>query len=248
MDKEKEVLKRWLEKNNEIIEFEEGACLPSKPENKWKFYFRIQEALEGLHGYTSSDCKIAERAELSGQVVVREGARILPGAFIEGPAYVGKNTLVGNSALIRANSFLSAGSVVGNHCYCTAGVLGPKAGAFHFSGISRSVLERNCRVSAFVVTGTTRPDLKTIEKNLPPSIDRDTKKRGCTIGENTFLGAHVATVPGIDIGKNSFIGNFVTVDENIPEETYIVSKIPTERAENKLETVEVTYPEVKFRR
>lgn len=232
----------WFNSHRWLKDFEEGLPLIGKPEAKWKFYYNIQKALESLPTYISPKSKISRTAEYSGQVIIESGVQILPGVFIEGPAYIGRNALVGNCSLVRAGSFISNGAIIGNHCYCTASVLGPKAGAFHFCGISRSLLERNSRVSAFVVTATTRPDLKPITNYLPDKKISKLIKRGCIIGENTFVGPYVFIAPGVAIGKNCLIGSSAHVTSDIVDQTRLDPVFKIKVRENKISTAKAPQP------
>jgi NDP-sugar pyrophosphorylase family protein len=204
-------VKEWFDLRNDIKKFERTGYLSSRDAaERWRFYWSVQDALSSITRYISRGAKLSRSAELSGDVVVERGAQILPNAFIEGPAFVGQGVVVGNSALIRAGSFLSRGSLVGNHCYCTASVLAPDVRVSHFCGVSRSLLARNCYLSAFVVTATTRPDLRAIavpgmkEEEFPQKI-------GTLIGEDTYVAPHVVIAPGVHIGSHCVVDSFSVV-------------------------------------
>ena len=229
----------WFVEHSLIKDFEEGVELQGSSEEKWAFYFEVQNALLSLPRHISPNAKVSQSAELVGQIVIEAGAQILPGVFIEGPVYIGQDVMVGNNALIRRGSFFSRGSIVGNHCYSTAAVFGPDAGAFHFCGISRSLLEKNSRLSAFVVTATTRPDLQPITANIGSRFEGEiTMKRGTLIGENTFIGAHVVIAPGISIEKNCYIGPYVLVRSDVQAGKMLEVKLEVEITENYLTVAE----------
>jgi len=218
---------KWLQA------FEQGEVLPIDVTKKWEFFYHVQQVLLELPAYIDREARVSKNAEISGQVYIDNGARILPGAFIEGPTYIGKNVVVGNSALIRPLSFLSQDCIVGNHCYCTESVIAPGSGAFHFCGISRSLLEKNCRITAFVITATVKPDLTPINRCIPNEI-KPPLKQGCIIGENTFIGAHVVLAPGIIIGKDCFIGPFTYINHDIPCGKFIAADNKLAITENKI--------------
>ena len=244
------LLTEWFERHSWLRSFEEGQPLSGTPEDKWRFYFAVQAALESLPLFVSKEARISKASERVGTVVIEPDAQILPGAFVEGPAYIGQGVVVGNGALIRAGSFLSRGSVIGNHCYCTASVLAAKAGAFHFCGVSRSVLERNCRLSAFVVTGTARPDLQPIPKHLPKDMfsmaHKAPAKRGCLIGENTFLSSHVCIAPGIAIGPNCLIAPFTYVHTDVPPGSRVEAPLSFRISKNRITVAEIDTPAIQF--
>jgi UDP-N-acetylglucosamine diphosphorylase / glucose-1-phosphate thymidylyltransferase / UDP-N-acetylgalactosamine diphosphorylase / glucosamine-1-phosphate N-acetyltransferase / galactosamine-1-phosphate N-acetyltransferase len=230
----------WFAEHSLIKDFEEGVEVQGFSEEKWAFYFQVQGALSSLPRYISPSAKVSQSAEIVGQVVIEAGAQILPGVFIEGPVYIGRDVMVGNNALIRGGSFLSRSSIIGNHCYSTEAIFGPGAGAFHFCGISRSLLEKNSRLSAFVVTATTRPDLQPITSHIPNKFEcKMTLKRGTIIGENTFIGAHVAIPPGISIEKNCCIGPYAFVQSDLQAGKMLKVKLDVEISENQLTVAEI---------
>lgn len=235
MDISKKNVKTWFKKYAFLKAFEEGTEVQGTPEEKWAFYFKVQDALLSLPRYISPEARVSQSAECEGQVVIEAGAQILPGAFIEGPTYIGQDVMVGNNALIRRGSFLSKGCIIGSQCYCTTSILGPGAGVFHFCGISRSLIEKNSRLSAFVITATTRPDLQPIMAHLPYEYKADLIiKRGSIIGENTFIGAHVVIAPGISIEKNCYIGPYAFVNSDIQAGKVLEVKQEVEIRENRL--------------
>lgn len=224
----------WLSSHDEIEEFQSTGLLPALLHEKWGLYDRIQNALHSLPRFISPDAKIAETSEIVGNVVVESGARILSGAYIEGPAFIGKNAIVGNASLIRPGTFLSHEVSVGSHCYCTAVMCAPYVRVTHFCGVSRSILEKFSTLSAFILTASLRADLKPIELNLT-DMDIAPMKRGCVVGENTYIAPHVTINPGVHIGANCFIGSFVIVSRNIPDKMQLRNLSTSEIKENTIE-------------
>ena len=240
-------IRQWFMEHAWISNFEKGIHLEGTSEEKWEFYFNFQDALKSIPSYTSPNARISRTSEFVGQVVIEDGAQILPGAYIEGPAYIGKNAFVGNGALIRPGSFLSRGSVIGFQCYSTAALLGPKAGAFHYCGVSRSLLEKNCRLTAYIVTGSARPDFLPILAHFPNDAGSPPIKRGCLIGENSFISSHVVIRPGITIEFNCFIGPFIFVSEDVSSETSLELEDGVKVRKNILNIAEIpAAPSVSF--
>lgn len=229
-----------------VLSFEHGRSLDGTTADKWAFYARVQRVLMSARPYVSPGAQISKSAEIVGPVVVEEGARVLPGAFIEGPAYLGRGVLVGNCTLVRPGSFLSRKVVLGNHCYCTAAVLGPTAGAFHFCGVSRSLLEKNSRLSAFVVTASTRPDLRPVAEDASYS---KLLKRGCLIGQNTFVGAHTVLMPAVVVGSDCLIGAYCEIRKDVPSRTRILRPCTLDMQQNTTVVAEhPKSPSVEFER
>src|SRR5438270_9334111 len=211
---------KWIRDHKSIWEFErDDNPADTRPIMLRKTHTSIMEALLSAPSFVHPNAMIHERAVVQGNVVIEDGVQILPDAVINGPAFLGRNSVVGNFSLLRTNCFLARDSLVGNHCYCNEAVIGRSARIAHFANFSRSILAYNSSVSAFVITATVKAD----KSELPPTSSRPTtdSKRGCTIGANTFVAPHVLILPGIDIGNRSFIGSFTIISHDIPDDTYV---------------------------
>lgn len=208
-------LNGWIRANPAQADFAANGSLPDNAIDKWAFYSETQEALLTIPRSLSRESRISRSAEISGKVVIEPGAVVLPGAFVEGPAFIGRNVIVGNSSLVRRGTILANDSTVGNHCNCTAVLFAPGVRVTHFCGVSRSILEQDCCLSAFVITGTLRADARPVTLNAPLG-ETPPEKRGCIIGQRTYVAPHVTISPGVQIGHDCFIGSFVVVNENVP--------------------------------
>lgn len=206
----------WINELRGLVDFEKNGMLKGTTIDKWEFYDKLQKHFEEMPNYISPDSNISKNVEIRGKVIIERDVSILPFSVITGPVYIGKNVIIGNYSFIRPRTFISNDALIGNHCYCNEALIGCKVRVSHFCGISRSILERNATVSAFVLTTTLKADRSSVNiRNNGDFISYD--KRGCIIGENTYLAPHVNTSPGIAIGKNSFVGSFVFVHKNIPD-------------------------------
>ncbi|MEQ8672821.1 MAG: sugar phosphate nucleotidyltransferase [Aggregatilineales bacterium] len=153
----------------------------------------------------SDDAFIAPGASIVGNVYIGAGARVFPGAAVVGPAYVGAGTIVGNNSLVRSSMVLNncevgftteiARSYVADRC------------SMHACRVLDSVFSEGVNFSA----GCTTANLRIDRGNVPTQIKgqrvytgRD--KFGAVIGEGSFLGVDVMTMPGVKIGTKVNIG------------------------------------------
>lgn len=144
-------------------------------------------------------------AVIDGAVYIDPTAKIEAYAVIKGPAYIGKNVIVGNHSLIR-QSMVEEGSTVGFGSEVARSYVGPGCN-LHHTFVGDSVLEGKVNMSWGTVTANLRLDGKTIRISLPNGTVFDTlrNKLGACIATNAFLGVGVSTMPGTIIGPNANI-------------------------------------------
>lgn len=237
----------WATDDSSVREFAQYGGLASKTTDCWIQYRRIQSELEGINQSISEDAIVSPEATIVGPVHIAEGAKILPGAQIEGPAFIGKNVLIGSFALLRGGTFVGNESVIGSYCECSNSVVGPNTGIFHFNVISHSLIGRHCHITSFVVTGSTRPDMKPVVSNPDIKGVEEILQRGCVIHPSTYVGPHVHIHPDTVIGEECAIESFVRVEDDITSGTHISIELPKEKNENKLDTVGINdSPEYPF--
>jgi bifunctional UDP-N-acetylglucosamine pyrophosphorylase/glucosamine-1-phosphate N-acetyltransferase len=159
---------------------------------------------------------------LSGDVIVRAGAKIFHGAAVVGPAYIGANTIVGNNALVRQSMVLDN---------CNVGFTTEVARSYVASGcqmhacrVLDSIFGPDVNFSAGCTTANLRIDhgiVSTAVKGQKVATGRD--KLGAIIGAGAFLGVDVMTMPGVKIGEGAQVGpgTHVYHDVNNRQRVYI---------------------------
>ena len=88
----------------------------------------------------------------------------------------------------------------------------------HSGYIGDSMIGKNCRLGAGVVTANVRIDrgiIKSVVKNK--KIETGLKRFGCIIGNNTKTGIRCSFMPGVLVGSDCFIGPSSVVFENIED-------------------------------
>ena len=173
-----------------------------------------------------------EDSTLKGKVVVEEGAHIY-NSYIEGPAYIGKNSVVGPFVYIRpvtalgANCSLSSGTTIKNS------ILMDNVNAKHLSYIGDSIVGENCNFGAGTQIANYRFDASTVKMKIGEiKYDTEKHKLGVLIGDNVKTGVLSCTMPGKTIGDGSWIGAGVVVNKDIPRNTKVFVKQVLEYVDN----------------
>ncbi len=161
------------------------------------------QRIDGQH--ISESAYVAPGAAVLGNVVIEAGAKLFHGAAVVGPAYIGRNTIVGNGALVRH-------SMVLDHCevgYTTEiarSYVGDHVG-MHACRVLDSVFAPHVNFSAGCTTANLRIDHGRVPSYVKgQKLDSGRDKFGAVIGEGAFLAVDVMTMPGVKIGEGAQIG------------------------------------------
>ena len=164
----------------------------------------------------SPEAYVSEQAAIVGDVIIEAGAKVFPGAGIVGPAYIGKDTIVGNGALVRHAMVLNN---------CQVGFTTEVARSYVADGVNLhacrvldSIFAENVNFSAGCTTANLRIDkgiVPTTVKGQRMASGRD--KFGSVIGAGAFLGVDVMTMPGTKIGADAVIGPGTHVHDDVPD-------------------------------
>lgn len=153
---------------------------------------------------------VAKTAVLGGAVMIDAGAKILDHAVIQGPAYIGRNVVVGNGALVR-ESCIEEGSQVGYGSEVARSYLGP-ATKGHMMYIGDSIIEGSVNISAGTVLANYRFDHEEISVCMPSGkVKTGRKKFGSIIAKNSITGINSSLMPGTVIGSHVSIGSGCTI-------------------------------------
>src|SRR3989344_1236546 len=214
-----------ITRQNELYRLLEQASgkKPKKIKYPWQFLDLLDEALPLIKRQISEDVSVSAHAIVEGEVVLGKGVRIFEGAKVRGPAYIGDGSIIGNGALVRE-------SIVGENCvvgYCTeiARSLIGSPSWFHTNYVGDSVFDGNISMGSGAITANLRLDeaeIKTLVKDKKLATGRN--KLGVIVGAGTRFGVNSVPMPGIKIGKNSFVGAGVILNQDLPDSSFCVIK------------------------
>lgn len=171
--------------------------------------------LQKIESYRGKNIRIAESAEIIGNVYIGDNTIIREGARIKGVCYIGKNVHVGTNAILRDGVILEDNVVIGGHMEVKNSFI-MKNSTTHSGYIGDSVIGESTKIAAQFCTANVRLDrgkINSIVKNV--KVPTGFASLGGFIGDNTQIGIHVSTMPGIIIGNNVIIGPSTTVLKNI---------------------------------
>ena len=146
--------------------------------------------------------------------VISSTAKIGKNVVIDGPVYIGENCVIGHHNVLRGPVNVEANCKTGAFMEMKHSIV-QEGTTFHSGYLGDSVVGRNCRFGAGFVTGNLRLDRKPVH-GLP--------KLGATIGDNSVLGIHSGTMPGVLIGINCVVGPGTHVFKDLPDGTTLYAK------------------------
>ncbi|MDD5318175.1 MAG: sugar phosphate nucleotidyltransferase [Candidatus ainarchaeum sp.] len=178
----------------------------------WQFLDASGHIIGGMKAENRGE---VENSTIKGKVVVEKGAKIF-NSYVEGPAYIGRNSVVGPFVYIRpatavgGNCSLSSGTTVKNS------ILMDGVNAKHLTYIGDSIVGENCNFGAGTQVANYKFDASSVRMRVG-EINYDTEKHklGVVIGDNVKTGVLSCAMPGKTIGDGCWIGAGVVVNKDI---------------------------------
>ncbi|MBS7650048.1 MAG: sugar phosphate nucleotidyltransferase [Candidatus Bathyarchaeia archaeon] len=186
----------------------------------WDLLDANEKALKDLepevNGYVDN------KATLVGPVTIEPEAKILSGAMIEGPVYVGQRTVIGPNCYIRPYTSLGQNVRIGNGCEIKNSIIMDNTKIPHQSYVGDSIIGENCNLGAGTITGNLRLDGRTIQMNIKGTmINSGRRKLGAIVGDHVSTGVNVNLMPGVRIGSGTSIGPGITVYRDLPSNVMV---------------------------
>ncbi len=176
--------------------------------------------LQSLTPHVDSTAVISPKSSINGNVVIEEGVKIMDFAVINGPVYIGKNTIVANHALVRTAN-VEANCVIGHTTEIARSVLQPHCWT-HQNFIGDSIFDENVSLGAGARTANLRLNEQNIfTKIKDEKINSGQSKFGSVIGKNVRVGINASLMPGIKIGKETFLGAGGVYTQDVAENQFV---------------------------
>ena len=173
------------------------------------FFFKSME--EGI----DPSAEISESAVIKGKVRIEAGVKVFDNVVIQGPAYIGKNTIIANNSLVRG-SVIGDDCVLGYTCEIARSFIGDDCW-FHSNYVGDTVMGNNNSFGAGAVCANLRLD----EKNIGES---NRNKLGPILGDNIRVGVNSSLMPGIKIGTTTRITSGLVLAQDIEPGKYVSGK------------------------
>ena len=184
----------------------------------WEALGRIESYLREL-GATSIEGKVSTGAWLEGDlIVIGEGSVVEPGAYIQGPCFIGRNTEVRHGAYLRGNVVVGDGCVVGHATEVKNSVFLDGAKAGHFAYVGDSLLGRGVNLGAGTKLANLRLDGARVTVRIGENeIDTGRRKLGAVLGDGTETGCNSVTNPGTFLGRGCRVLPCVNIGGHAPD-------------------------------
>ncbi|MFN4212418.1 MAG: sugar phosphate nucleotidyltransferase [Microgenomates group bacterium] len=166
-----------------------------------KYPWQVLPALKYFLGKLDGD-----KVKLGKNVKIGQGVKIV------GPTYIGDNTIIGDFVLIR-ESIIENNCLIGAFSEVARSYLGEKV-YLHRNYVGDSILDKNVLLGAGAVLANFRFDSQPIKNTY-------LSKLGSIIGEGSKIGANATILPGVKIGRNTFIGPLEMVDKDIEDNKFV---------------------------
>lgn len=154
-----------------------------------------------------------------------KGSILRAGTYVEGPAVIGENCDVGPNSYIRPFTSIGDKCRVGNACEIKNSILMHNTRVPHLSYVGDSIIGENVNFGAGTITANLRLDEKPIYVTVKGQrVNSERKKLGALVGDNVKTGIGVTIMPGVTIGPDSAIGANLTVDSDVPRNTFVYTK------------------------
>lgn len=179
------------------------------------------EVLSQIHNYIleiGSQLDLEKYDKIGEDVWIAKTAKVMPSAYIHGPAIIGENAEIRHCAFIRGKVIVGNDAIVGNSTEVKNVILFNKALVPHYNYVGDSILGYKAHMGAGSITSNVKSDKKlVVVKNGKQNIETGLKKFGAMIGDNVEVGCGTVLNPGTVIGKNSNIYPLSSVRGVIPQ-------------------------------
>jgi len=214
-------LSMLMKKNKFVLYPHEGDFATLK--YPWHVLDVLHVLLESIPDHRGKNIEIKSNVVIEGNVFIDDDVRIFENTKIVGPCYIGRGTIIGNNNIIRA-SHIGAECVTGFNTDITRSYIGDSCW-FHTNYIGDSVLEGNVSMGSGAVLANLRLDDQAIFSTINgEEISSYSNKLGALIGKHVRIGVNTSVMPGVKIGKGTFVGSGMIIDKDIPDESYCVMK------------------------
>lgn len=179
------------------------------------------ERLRSLQPHRGAGARIAPGALLEGAVRVEAGAVVCHGACIAGPVVLGEGCRIGNYAMIRGPTWIGPGTCVGYATEIKNAIVGHGVRIGPLCFVADSWLEDEAYLGAMVRTSNHRLDGKTVVVRIDGAEhDSGLEKLGCLVGARARLGIQVVVLPGRVVAPGSLFAPRITIERNLPAGRY----------------------------
>ncbi len=189
----------------------------------WHILSMMKFFLEKIKGnHIDETAEISKQAVITGSVIIEKNVKIGDFVKITGPAYIGENSIIGDYSLIR-ESHIGEDCLIGSYTEVARSYIGNKV-YLHRNYVGDSILGDKVMMGAQAVMANLRFDGGTIKSYVgDEKVDTNMSKLGAMIGSEAKIGVNATVIPGIKIGKKTWIAPREIVNYDIEDNSYLVA-------------------------
>ncbi|MEM7335194.1 MAG: glucose-1-phosphate thymidylyltransferase [Chloroflexota bacterium] len=232
------------------IQDEETAVFFEDCTYVWEAIFKIKTHIGRLVGDQQTILgEVMDGAYVSDQpIYIGEGARIEPGAYVDGPAYIAPGAVVRHGAFVRENVIMLSGAILGHASEAKNSLLLKNAHAPHFNYVGDSIMGQNTNLGAGTkLSNLTINSQKDPETGKRPTVilmvdgeqyDTGLAKIGAIIGDDTQTGCNSVLNPGCLLGPRSLVYANLSLRKGVyPPDSIHKLRQNVRRMENRFKTI-----------
>ena len=176
-------------------------------EQVWEVFTRLEPYLRQLIASIPVDQRIKGEvragAKIYGDdVVIEEGALVESTAYIRGPVYIGKKTIIGPGAFLRGPVLTGAECIIGNSVEAKNTIMLNHSWVSHFNYIGDSVLGNNTSLGAGAHLANTKITGTSVRV---AGCDTGLLRFGAVLGDGVKIGCSAVCSPGTILGKSCLV-------------------------------------------
>jgi len=179
----------------------------------WHVLTTLKWFLSGIKkNYFDPTAKISKKALIVPPAYIGQNVKIGDFAKIAGPVFIGDNSVIGDYSLVR-ESQIGEDCLIGSYTEVARSYIGNKV-FLHRNYIGDSILDDKVMMGAQAVTANLRFDGETVS-------DTNLSKLGAIIGQESKIGVNATIIPGVKIGKKTWIGPGEVVRHDLKNKVYL---------------------------
>ncbi len=168
----------------------------------------------------STTAMISKKAIIVGPVVIGDNVKIGDFCKIVGPTFIDDNSVIGDYSMIR-ESQIGQDCLIGSYTEVARSYIGNNV-FLHRNYIGDSVLDDDVMFGAQAVTGNLRFNGEKISSLVnEEKVDTEMNKLGAIVGYLSKIGVNATILPGVKIGKKTWIGPGEKVTYDVDDKTYL---------------------------
>jgi NDP-sugar pyrophosphorylase family protein len=177
------------------------------PAAPWRLLDALDEELDRLPS-SRLESRLSPEVHLIGdRIVLGPGARILPGAVLEGPLRIGRNVEIRPGAYLRGGCWIGDDCTIGANVELKHALLFDRAHVPHLNYVGDSILGTGVNLGAGTVLSNFRHDGGEIHIAAPDGVRIPTGRRkfGAILGDGVLTGCNSVLHPGCIVGRQAQI-------------------------------------------